>query len=43
MILLMMNVQCEVGGGNEKTMYLMLLRMKVLTKFAFALFAISTR
>jgi hypothetical protein len=30
-----------VGGGKEKEMYL-LFRMKVLTKFAFALFAKST-
>jgi hypothetical protein len=35
--------KCEVGGGSEKKMYLILFRMKVLTKFAFALFAKATR
>jgi hypothetical protein len=34
--------KCEVGGGKEKKMYLILFRMKVLTKFAFAVFAKST-
>jgi hypothetical protein len=33
---------CEVGGGNENKMYLILFRMKVLTKIAFALFVKST-
>jgi hypothetical protein len=34
--------KCEVGGGNEKKTYLILFRMKVLTNFAFAVFAKST-
>jgi uncharacterized membrane protein len=32
---------CDVGGGNVKEMYV-LFTIKVLTKFAFTLFAIST-
>jgi hypothetical protein len=34
--------KCEVDSGNDKKMYLILFRMKVLTEFAFALFAKST-
>jgi hypothetical protein len=33
--------KCDVGGGKEKEIYL-LFRMKVLTKFSFAVFAKST-